>query len=454
VHLAGDGSRAVVACLWPHQLAVVEVPAGGKARLARTVALPFAPRLQLALPGGDRLVVADAFGGRVAVVDAGRGAVESVRTLPLHNIRGLALSADGKELLLAHQMLSEDSPTRSDEVRWGNVVSNVLRSLPLAAVLKPEADLLRGSRQQPLGDFLHGTADPAGVSVAGGRTVVALAGTGEVALGPVGPKPWDYLRVGRRPTAVVATRDGRRAFVANTFGDSVTALDVPAAKVLGEVALGPTPPLTAAQRGELLFFDGRLSREGWMSCHSCHSDGHTNGRRSDTLGDGSYGAPKRVPSLLGVADTAPYAWNGSLPDLRAQVRQSIVSTMNGTKPTSREVADLEAYLRTLPPPPPLHGGSEEAVRRGKGVFDAQGCARCHAPPAYTTPRTYEVGLSDELGKSAFNPPSLRGAGQGLTFLHDGRAATLEEVFTRHHHQIARDVSRQDLEALATFLRTL
>ena len=56
----------------------------------------------------------------------------------------------------------------------------------------------------------------------------------------------------------------------------------------------------------------KLAHDGWFSCHSCHTDGHTNSRLNDSLGDGSFGAPKRVLSLLGVNDTAPWAWNGGI----------------------------------------------------------------------------------------------------------------------------------------------
>ena len=52
-----------------------------------------------------------------------------------------------------------------------------------------------------------------------------------------------------------------------------------------------------------------------MSCHSCHPDGHTNGLLNDNLGDGNFGAPKRVLSLLGVGQTGPWAWNGGVADL-------------------------------------------------------------------------------------------------------------------------------------------
>jgi cytochrome c peroxidase len=59
-----------------------------------------------------------------------------------------------------------------------------------------------------------------------------------------------------------------------------------------------------------------------------------------------------------------------------------------------------------------------------------------------------------MGKKTFNPPSLRGVGHGTAFFHDGRAATLEEVFTRHRHQIPNDMPRTDLDDLLAFLRSL
>ncbi len=447
------GGQAAVACLWERQLAIVERTGDGPPKLHKIIALPFAPRHQLLLPNKKQLVITDAFGGHLAVVNVQRGVVESVRAVPGHNIRGLAISGDGKQLLLSQQLLAEETPTRSDDIRWGNVISNGVRSLALEDVADPQADLLRHSRLLPLGVFLNGAADPAGVAVADDKILVTLAGTGEIAFGPELHDDWPRVAVGRRPTAIVVA--GRRAFVADTFGDAVTILDIPGRKKLATISLGPTPELRPAERGELLFFDGRLSVEGWMSCHSCHSDGHTNSLRSDTLGDGSYGAPKRVPTLLGVGDTAPWAWNGSMARLEDQVSQSIRSTMHGPRPTERQIADLTAYLRTLSPPPAAHRNpKDQTVRHGKAVFESAGCARCHAAPSYTTPRTYEVGLEDELGKTAFNPPSLRGVGQGVAFFHDGRATRLDEVFTKHRHQVPADLSHGDLDDLLTFLRTL
>jgi DNA-binding beta-propeller fold protein YncE len=459
VQVAADGSRGFVASLWSRQLVVVDLAplASGRApRVLKTIPLPFAPRCQIPIPGAEKLVVADAFGGRLAVIDTRRGEVESSRALPAHNIRGLALGRDGRRLLVTHQVLNARATTAQDDVHWGNLMTNNLRSLSLAAVLDPAADLLRDGDLDYLGDVGHGTADPSGLAVApGGEAVIALAGVGEVAVGGEGGGDWQYLAVGRRPTAVVASPDGRRAYVASTHGDSIAVVDLKARRVGADVALGPRPSLDRADRGELLFYDARLSLEGWLSCQSCHGDGHTNGLLNDNLSDGSFGTPKRVLSLLGVKDTGPWAWDGSVPDLESQVRRSITSTMQGRPPSEEDVRDLAAFLRTLSPPPPLQPrGDEGAVDRGRSAFAKHSCGRCHTPPAYTSGRSYRVGLVDEAGKSAFNPPSLRGVAQGGPYFHDNRAATLEEVFTRHRHQIDGELTRGDLEDLLAFLRSL
>src|SRR5262249_46689393 len=161
-----------------------------------------------------------------------------------------------------------------------------VRALPLADVHDPAADLLRGSRLHQLGDVARGAADPAGLAVGhDGRVMVALAGVGEVALGTGPGGAWQRLAGGRRPTTGLVSPAGRRAYVANTFADSVSVVDLSGGKVEAEVALGPKPEPGPSDVGEQLFYDARLTHDAWFSCHSCHTDGHTNGLLSDTLGD-------------------------------------------------------------------------------------------------------------------------------------------------------------------------
>src|SRR5262249_26452953 len=153
-----------------------------------------------------------------ALVDAASGKLLSVRTLPGHNIRGLCLSPDGKAVLLAHQLLHPFAHTTTDDIHWGNVIANKLRAVPLASVLTPTVDLLHESRVYDLGEPGQGAGDPAGLAIgADGIVLVALAGTGELALGTLGTlgtAEWSRIAVGRRPTAVVHSTDRRQAYVA------------------------------------------------------------------------------------------------------------------------------------------------------------------------------------------------------------------------------------------------
>jgi cytochrome c peroxidase len=218
--------------------------------------------------------------------------------------------------------------------------------------------------------------------------------------------------------------------------------------------------MSCAERGERLFFDARLSHDGWMSCHSCHTDGHTCGLKSDTLGDGSYGAPKRIPSLLGVGTSGPWTWTGTMNRLEDQVRKSIQTTMHSPKPapTAEQVEALTAYLQSLRPlPPELTGGErafDTAPLLGRSVFQSKKCDACHAPPEYTSPARFDVGIADEVGNRQFNPPSLRGVSRREPLLHDGRASTLEDLFQRDRHPRDSVLTAQEVRDLVAFLRTL
>jgi YVTN family beta-propeller protein len=455
-----DGPVGVVASTSPRRLSVVGWAAGGEGliapKLVRSIDLPFAPRLMAW--AGPKLVVADALGGRLAVVDPGSGRVESSRSIPGHNIRGLAVSPDGRSLVVAHQVLSRLARSSFEDIHWGTLLNNHLRILRLDAVLAPgeDADLLRGSRLIELGETGHGTGDPGAVAFdRQGRLAVALSGVGELAHGPITSVHLRRVGVGQGPSAVLPGLDGRLVYVADAFDDTLSVVEVAAGKRSATIGLGPRPEPGPVDRGERLFRDARLSHDGWMSCQSCHTDGQTNGLLADTLGDGGFGAPKRIPSLLGVGSTGPWTWTGSVDRLEEQVRKSIETSMRGRTPTAGQVDDLTAYLRSLPPPrPTAPAAADEAQARGREVFRSRKCAGCHAGPEATEAARFDVGLVDEVGHREFNPPSLRGVSDRAPYLHDGRAPALPDVFLRHRHPRQSGWSYHEVEDLVAYLRTL
>lgn len=471
---AADGSWCSVSLLWAHQVAIVQIdPRSHALSLRRTIDLPFAPRKQCLLPDGMSLVVADSFGRNLALIDVPSASVHSLRSVEGHNIRGMALSADGSQLMLSHPILAQRLPTTHDNIFWGSIVGNAIRAIDLRNVLMlpPPAEMRDPTNPvvpighwslYALGEQGNAAGDPNALAVArDGRVMVALAGVDEVAIGSLRNGLFQRVPVGRRPTALALDPGNRTLYVANTLDDSISVIDVSSSSPhrIGTISLGPQPPLTDADRGERLFYDSRLTRDGWFSCNTCHTDGHTSGLLNDNFSDGSYGTPKRIPPLGGCADTAPYAWNGSNATLEDQIRHSITLTMDGKpeRASDRNVSDIAAYLRTLQPAPSLSLArgriDENAVARGAIAFQQWDCDHCHEAPTYTTPRTYDVRHPDELGQRKWNPPSLRGVSQLPALFHDNSAASLRDVLYYSKHPHGQDLGGQ-VDDLVAFLESL
>jgi cytochrome c peroxidase len=241
-----------------------------------------------------------------------------------------------------------------------------------------------------------------------------------------------------RPIALAFVPGSHQAVVANYLRDALQLIDVRAGRVVRAISLGGPEHPSLARQGEALFYDARRSHNQWFSCHTCHVDGHTCGLTFDTLNDDSYGNPKLTPSLHGVARTTPWTWHGWQKDLGAAVEKSYTQTMFGPEPRAEEVRAVVAFLGTLEHPPNPHRAADNelsaAAKRGQALFTgAARCSRCHAPPEYTSPNTYDVNLEDDGSPyRRWNPPSLRGLWQRGPYLHDGRAATLDELLQGPH----------------------
>ena len=449
---------ATIASLWSRRLTFLSLQP--TIRIEKVLDLPFAPRVQTPLIQPSRLLVADAFAGRLALIDPATQSLDVLREVPGHNIRGLSQSTSGQMLVFSHQMLNDLAHSIRNDIHWGLLMSNDLRWLKVDSLMAGGDQLFRGGHMHPLGESGRGGGDPGNLDMTSdGTVIVAVSGVNEVAIGQENDFAMHRLKVGRRPTAVKFSADGQLAFVANTFDDSVSVIDVPKRNVQDPISLAAPTQLSLAERGELLFYDARLSHDGWMSCHSCHTDGHTNGHMNDNFSDRSFGAAKRVLSLLGVKDTLPLAWTGQVQTLERQIHNSVENTMQREDTLSQaDVAALAAYLQTLELPPSLpelrQSVDQAAIDRGRQVFATRDCTSCHAPPAYTSPAAYDVGISDAHGLKEFNPPSLRGLSHRTSFFHDNRSRSLPDVFEIHQHPNKSLYSEGEISDLVAFLNTL
>jgi cytochrome c peroxidase len=246
-------------------------------------------------------------------------------------------------------------------------------------------------------------------------------------------------------------------------------------------------PMTAAkvELGRHLFYDARLSANGLQACGSCHDQarGFADGRPTSPGSTGEAGR-RNAQGLANVGYLASLTWAD--PTMRALEDQALVP-MFGTAPVelglTGDAAPMLARLASEPvyqelftaafpeDPAPIaiprvtqalasfertllagrarvdRGELTPAEERGQALFSSPrlGCARCHGGFAFTVAvgdqlRFFNTGLSaddpdpgvasvtgDPEHRGRFRPPGLRNVAVTAPYLHDGSAATLEEV---------------------------
>lgn len=462
IAISSNQKSVAVSSIWSKQLTLFDLDADAKKLIeVERVDLSFSPREIVFAKSDSKLIVADNFGSSVGILDMASKRLDFVREFPGHNLRGIGISPDGKMFFASHQMLNELAHTVQNDVHWGLLMSNDLRWIQTDNLLKKEGNIYKDGRVQPLGKEGGAAGDPGDIAISkSGLVAVTLSGIDEIAVGTRKDFRLQRVKVGDLPTAVTIDSDEKLAYVANAFSDSISVVNLETRKQISEFKIGPQPKLTLADKGERLFFDADLSHDSWLSCQSCHTDGHTNGLLNDNLSDKSFGAPKRVLSLLGRSDTKPLAWNGQVKTFQEQIEKSLKSTMQmDEEPSEDQINAIAAFLETLTSPPALDVARDcvdsDQVARGRKLFEnSLGCKNCHAPPSYTSPDVYDVGLKDQMDNFKFNPPTLRAVSQRANLFHDNRAKNLESVFREFKHQLPRELSDKELNDLLAFLRSI
>ncbi len=425
--------------------------------------LPMCGGVVLPLKQHSVVLVMDAFGRDFAVVDCNSSKVIKHGEVYGHNISQIVAVDGGERIMFTHQLLNEFAQSMRGDITWGGLMSNAIRWLKTERLLtQTGSDIFSQGKFYPIGAVGDGAGDPTSFDLSvGGTIAVTLGGTNRVALADLHELDFRQFDVGFHPVACCFTSDQSQLIVVNQFSDSLSVVGVSDGTV-EHLELGPLRFPTESEQGEQFFFHSKLAHDGWMSCHSCHSQGHTNGQLNDNLTDDSFSSPKRILSLLGQADTTPYSWNGKFEKLEEQVFHSIRSTMATDNPIDQAMVDaIAVYVRSLPSPPSVlmaRGELDEHsnyLKAGNSLFQSLGCADCHGGTTYTSTEKFDVGLEDELGNRMFNPPSLLGISQRQSALfHDGRANSIQDVIVKFRHQMKRELSDQELKDLVYFLNSL
>jgi len=323
-------------------------------------------------------------------------------------------------------------------------------------------------------------------------------------LGQAGRFVVKQLALGHNPRAVIFSPDGKRAYVANALDDTVTVIETNEFDVVAEIPLGGPAEVTEVRRGQRLFHNADNAFGQQFSCRSCHPDGHVNGLTLDIEADGIGLHPADNRTLRGILDTAPFKWEGTNPSFRRQCGARLAVFFTRLDPFStEELTALERYMFTIERPPNHHrdpAGLTPAQRRGKAVFERrlsrrgerllpnQRCAHCHNGGYRTSRVTVATGTTlwfdaqldvepehvldvagfGELGsflfpdvgyeQMEFDVPHLNNIHDSAPYLHNGAAATLEEIWTRYNlisgHGATHDLTRQQLNDLIAYLKVL
>jgi cytochrome c peroxidase len=216
--------------------------------------------------------------------------------------------------------------------------------------------------------------------------------------------------------------------------------------------------MSAVRKGEFLFNDAGHCFQQWQSCVSCHpADARSDGLNWDLLNDG-IGNPKNSKSLLLSHETPPVMMTGIRADAETAVRAGIKYIQFASLPDA-DASAIDAYLKALEPVPSpylVNGELIESAIRGKTIFGKAQCNLCHGPPLYTNKQKYEVGTGIGREKhTMFDTPTLIEVWRTAPYLHDGRAATMEEVLVEFNpedkHGVTSNLSDEEINDLVEFI---
>ncbi|WP_413203556.1 cytochrome-c peroxidase [Rhodospirillum sp. A1_3_36] len=250
----------------------------------------------------------------------------------------------------------------------------------------------------------------------------------------------------------------------------------------------PGDPPTEAKiaLGARLFQEPRLSRDGSLTCASCHAivaQAGADGRRT-ALGIDKQRGSRNTPTVWNAAFQSRLFWDGRAKSLEDQALGPILNPIEMGMPSIETAADrlradptyrtafsvafgsnvpingdsiaraIAAYERTLITPNTRYdqfirgktSALTEREKRGMWLFETVGCVQCHAGPNFSgasligpyrpfaplhavgteADRTYH--LTADKGKNAlWRIPSLRNVALTAPYLHNGSVDTLEEA---------------------------
>lgn len=396
-------------------------------------------------------------------------------------LSNLVVSPDGSTLYIPGQVSNTARGTYLEgrALTHETTVRAVLRGLDLGTrselrALDRQLDnhgRLGAVALSPLGDWLWVSAPDTGTLL----KIDAYSGRPETSLHDVGAGV----------TGLAVSEDGTQVAVHAWLDRVIRVFDSTSLELLAEYPTVDVEPLTADElRGKRLFHDAsdtRMTKDGYISCASCHPDGRDDGVTWDFTDRGE--GMRNTTSLEGRGGTAmgplhwtanfdevqdfehdmrgPFAGLGFLSEADWLATDDTLGTPKAGR--SQELDDLAAYLVSLDQTPRSpHVGDVG----GEGLFTDLGCVSCHPAPLYTdsslaTPFRHDVGTltvasGSRLGGTldGLDTPTLLGCWATGPYLHDGTALTVDEAILAHSSVFVRVPDAVELASVSAFVRSL
>ena len=306
---------------------------------------------------------------------------------------------------------------------------------------------------------------------------------------------------GGAPTGIALSRDERWAYVYCRSTFDVIRVDLNQGEQRRAHLANDGLPADAAY-GRRLFANARSAAlSGGLACAACHPEGRDDGyvwRESDQgvflgrrenakhmlptssgfevprAGPPAILHPRQTPMLAGrTRANGPYGWHGNNKDIVERLfagfglhRGEWQGSDSDRGTDLAKIDYLADFLRSgLLPPPTLSRPLNAQEEQGKALFEdvRVGCAMCHVPATEFTDRVVtplrvleaRPGFDAEAD-AAFKTPSLWFVGGTPPYLHDGSAATLEELVRTNADRMGKTSQLNEAErvALVAYLRVL
>lgn len=285
------------------------------------------------------------------------------------------------------------------------------------------------------------------------------------------------IKTGENPKGMTLSSDGRKLYVAEQLSDKISVIDTETLENMASIDLGGPIRISVARQGRRLFNNAGHTFQNQYSCYTCHPDNHEDGLIYNMAGKQMGRNLTNTQSLHEIGDTAPFKWNGKNQTVYKQDGMRFSTVLTRTEQFNYDDLDaISAYImRGIKQPPNLMynptGELTASQQRGKLLYERtednlgnpipenNRCVTCHPAPLYTDLKLADVStLADTDDPILFDTPHLTNVYASAPYLHDGRAQTLEEIWTLYgtddKHGYVNDMSKSDLNDLVNYLKSL